>query len=173
MVTVPLVPMIWNPSRRFTALAGLWSAGVIGILGISMPALGFFAILGIATAVWKRVIDPMMTGVLVGGAACTLLLGTSVEGSAKEIRASLLLIQLFVTLIMIFVGSVEGEILVFHNFWSVKARDRKGRVQQKVIVGQAAITTLHPGEELEGETVRTSNRLHALWAMTLMVPPAP
>jgi hypothetical protein len=36
--------------RVFTALAGLWSAGVIGILGISMPALGFFAILGIATA---------------------------------------------------------------------------------------------------------------------------
>jgi hypothetical protein len=74
---------------------------------------------------------------------------------------------------MLYIGSVEGEILVFHNFWSVKARDRKGRVQQKVIVGQAAITTLHPGEELEGETVRTSNRLHALWAMTLMVPPAP
>ena len=36
--------------RVFTALAGLWSAGVIGVLGISMPALGFFAILGIATA---------------------------------------------------------------------------------------------------------------------------
>ena len=74
--------------------------------------------------------------------------------------------------IMLYVGSVQDEILVFHNFWSVKARDRKGRVQQKVIVGQAAITTLHPGEELEGVTVRTSNRLHALWAMTLMVPPA-
>jgi len=74
--------------------------------------------------------------------------------------------------IMLYVGSVQGEIVVFHNFWSVKARDRKGRVQQKVIVGQAAITTLHPGEELEGETVRTSNRLHALWAMTLLVPPA-
>jgi hypothetical protein len=36
--------------RVFLALAGLWSAGVIGFLGISMPALGFFAILGIATA---------------------------------------------------------------------------------------------------------------------------
>jgi hypothetical protein len=36
--------------RVFTALAGLWSAGVIGVLGITMPALGFFAILGIATA---------------------------------------------------------------------------------------------------------------------------
>jgi hypothetical protein len=36
--------------RVFLALAGLWSAGVIGFLGISMPALGFFAVLGIATA---------------------------------------------------------------------------------------------------------------------------
>jgi hypothetical protein len=36
--------------RVFLALAGLWSAGVVGFLGISMPALGFFAILGIATA---------------------------------------------------------------------------------------------------------------------------
>jgi hypothetical protein len=36
--------------RVFMALAGLWSAGVIGFLGISMPPLGFFAILGLATA---------------------------------------------------------------------------------------------------------------------------
>jgi hypothetical protein len=36
--------------RVFLALAGLWSAGVVGFLGISMPPLGFFAILGIATA---------------------------------------------------------------------------------------------------------------------------
>lgn len=37
-------------SRFFLALAGLWSAGVVGFLGISMPPLGFFAVLGIATA---------------------------------------------------------------------------------------------------------------------------
>ena len=36
--------------RVFLALAGLWSAGVVGFLGISMPPLGFFAILGIASA---------------------------------------------------------------------------------------------------------------------------
>lgn len=36
--------------RVFMALAGLWSAGVIGFLGLSLPPLGFFAILGIATA---------------------------------------------------------------------------------------------------------------------------
>jgi ABC-type transport system involved in multi-copper enzyme maturation permease subunit len=63
--------------------------------------------LAIAAAVWKRVIDPMMTLVLVGGAVCTFLLGISIENTAREIRGSLLLIQLFVTLIMIFVGSIE------------------------------------------------------------------
>jgi hypothetical protein len=36
--------------RVFMALAGLWSAGVVGFLGISMPPLGFFAVLGLATA---------------------------------------------------------------------------------------------------------------------------
>ena len=36
--------------RVLMALAGLWSAGVMGFLGITMPPLGFFAILGIATA---------------------------------------------------------------------------------------------------------------------------
>ncbi len=36
--------------RVFMALAGLWSAGVIGFLGLSLPPIGFFAILGIATA---------------------------------------------------------------------------------------------------------------------------
>jgi hypothetical protein len=37
--------------RVILALAGLWSAGVVGFVGITMPSLGFFAILGIATAV--------------------------------------------------------------------------------------------------------------------------
>jgi hypothetical protein len=33
--------------RVFMALAGLWSAGVIGFAGISVPALGLFAVLGL------------------------------------------------------------------------------------------------------------------------------
>lgn len=37
--------------RVFLALAGLWSAGVIGFLGISLPPIGFFAVLGIASAI--------------------------------------------------------------------------------------------------------------------------
>lgn len=33
--------------RVFMALAGLWSAGVIGFAGISVPVLGVFAVLGL------------------------------------------------------------------------------------------------------------------------------
>lgn len=36
--------------RVVMALAGLWSAGVIGFLGINLPPIGFFAVLGLATA---------------------------------------------------------------------------------------------------------------------------
>jgi hypothetical protein len=36
--------------RVLMALAGLWSAGVIGFLGISLPPIGFFAVLGLASA---------------------------------------------------------------------------------------------------------------------------
>lgn len=36
--------------RVLMALAGLWSAGVIGFLGLSLPPIGFFAVLGLASA---------------------------------------------------------------------------------------------------------------------------
>lgn len=36
--------------RVILALSGLWSAGFIGIFGLSIPSLGFFAILGLVTA---------------------------------------------------------------------------------------------------------------------------
>lgn len=36
--------------RVLMALAGLWSAGVIGFLGFSVPPIGFFAVLGVASA---------------------------------------------------------------------------------------------------------------------------
>ncbi len=36
--------------RVVTALAGLWSAGVVGFVGLSVPPIGFFSVLGIVTA---------------------------------------------------------------------------------------------------------------------------
>ncbi|PZF76023.1 hypothetical protein DK847_15375 [Aestuariivirga litoralis] len=37
--------------RVVTALAGLWSAGVVGFVGLHVPPIGFFSVLGLATAV--------------------------------------------------------------------------------------------------------------------------
>ncbi|MEI7599002.1 MAG: hypothetical protein WCJ41_06725 [Aestuariivirga sp.] len=37
--------------RVVTALAGLWSAGVVGFVGLHLPPVGFFSLLGIATAI--------------------------------------------------------------------------------------------------------------------------
>lgn len=36
--------------RVVTALAGLWSAGVVGFVGVSVPPIGFFSVLGVVTA---------------------------------------------------------------------------------------------------------------------------
>ena len=36
--------------RVVTALAGLWSAGVVGFVGLHLPPVGFFSVLGIASA---------------------------------------------------------------------------------------------------------------------------
>ena len=37
--------------RVVTALAGLWSAGVVGFVGLHLPPVGFFSLLGLATAI--------------------------------------------------------------------------------------------------------------------------
>jgi hypothetical protein len=37
--------------RVVTALAGLWSAGVVGFVGLHLPPVGFFSILGLVTAI--------------------------------------------------------------------------------------------------------------------------
>ena len=37
--------------RVATAIAGLWSAGVVGFVGLHVPPVGFFSVLGIGTAI--------------------------------------------------------------------------------------------------------------------------
>ena len=37
--------------RVVTALAGLWSAGVVGFVGLHLPPVGFFSVLGVVTAI--------------------------------------------------------------------------------------------------------------------------
>jgi hypothetical protein len=74
--------------------------------------------------------------------------------------------------IMLYLGSYRGQSVVFHNFWGIKTRDWLGREGRKV-VGQAAITTLHPGAELAAGDGAHGGFLKRLEGMTLLVPRPP
>jgi len=72
--------------------------------------------------------------------------------------------------IMLYVGAPEGRPLVFHNFWSVRTTNLLG-IRGKKIVGQTAITTLHPGWEFQPPGSSDGNLLDALQGMTFLVAP--
>jgi cell wall-associated NlpC family hydrolase len=71
--------------------------------------------------------------------------------------------------IMLYLGNHRGQPVVFHNFWGIKTRNLLGREGRKV-VGQAVITTLHPGAELPDLDRPQGDFLHRLEGMTLLVP---
>ena len=74
--------------------------------------------------------------------------------------------------IMLYIGVHQGKPLIFHNFWSVKTRDAQGR-QGRVVVGRAAITTLHPGRGLPDLDLPRADILHGLQGLVLLgTPPA-
>ncbi len=73
--------------------------------------------------------------------------------------------------IMLYIGSHEGEPLVFHNMWGISTRNLLGR-RGKRIVGHAAITTLHPGRELFGYDAASADLQKNIIGMTLLVRPS-
>lgn len=50
--------------------------------------------------------------------------------------------------IMIYIGSLDKEPLVFHNMWGVKTLDKNGNYGRDII-GKAVVTTLTPGSEVK------------------------
>ena len=72
--------------------------------------------------------------------------------------------------IMLYIGSYQGRVLVFHNFWTVRTRDFLGRETNK-IVGHAAITTLHPGTEFHDGDNAEMDYSNGILGMTLLVDP--
>lgn len=72
--------------------------------------------------------------------------------------------------IMLYIGLRQGKPLIFHNFWSVKTQDDQGK-KNKIIVGHAAVTTLHPGRELPNGERAGSDILSGLEGMTLVGEP--
>jgi len=72
--------------------------------------------------------------------------------------------------IMLYIGVHQGKPLIFHNFWSIKTRDADGR-KGRVIVGRAAVTTLHPGRELRNLDLPGADRLYGLGGMVILGEP--
>ncbi len=72
--------------------------------------------------------------------------------------------------IMLYIGEHRGEPLVFHSMWGVKTRSLFGREDTRVL-GHAAVTSLHPGSELNGFSRRSSDLLSRVQGMTILVEP--
>ena len=49
--------------------------------------------------------------------------------------------------VMLYIGTVDGTPLVFHDLWGVSVRDSQGK-EAKQVIGKAIISTLTPGSEL-------------------------
>ena len=72
--------------------------------------------------------------------------------------------------IMLYIGVHQGKPLIFHNFWSIKTRDADGK-RGKIIVGRAAVTTLHPGRELQNLDSPRAGLLYGLEGMVFLGEP--
>ena len=72
--------------------------------------------------------------------------------------------------IMLYIGVHQGKPLIFHNFWSIKTRDADGK-KGRVIVGRAAVTTLHPGRELQSPDLPRAGILYGLEGMVFLGEP--
>lgn len=70
--------------------------------------------------------------------------------------------------IMLYMGVHDGEPLVFHNLWGISTRTALGR-RGKLIVGHAAITTLHPGRELRNYDEAAADLTRNIKGMTLLI----
>jgi hypothetical protein len=69
--------------------------------------------------------------------------------------------------IMLYIGEQQGGARVFHNFWSVRTRDWKGK-HGRMIIGHAAITSLHPGQEYQGSE-SDYDYINNVLGMTLLI----
>lgn len=69
--------------------------------------------------------------------------------------------------IVLYMGTYNGEPLVFHNFWGISTRTVLGR-RGKLVVGHAAITTLHPGRELLNYDRAAADLTTNILGMTLL-----
>jgi hypothetical protein len=50
--------------------------------------------------------------------------------------------------VLLYVGTVDDTVLVMHNIWGIRTKDKMG-IKGRVIVGRAVVSTLELGSEIE------------------------
>lgn len=71
--------------------------------------------------------------------------------------------------VMLYIGQENGRAAIFHNIWGLRTKDEAGNEGRKII-GQAVITTLRPGAELEGIDLQDGYLIDKISAMSILVP---
>ena len=71
--------------------------------------------------------------------------------------------------VMLYIGVKNGQPLIFHNVWGVRTKDLRGCEGRKII-GQAVITTLHPGRELRNFDTEAGDLLTHIAGMSILAP---
>jgi hypothetical protein len=71
--------------------------------------------------------------------------------------------------IALYLGSYGGKPVIFHNLWGIRTRDWRGR-EGRLVIGHAAITTLHPGAEQSAVDPLQGDLLNRIEGMTLLLP---
>ncbi len=71
--------------------------------------------------------------------------------------------------VMLYIGEHNGHALIFHNIWGIKTRDSAGK-EGRNIIGQAVITTLRLGYELNFADQQEDYLLNRIYAMNVLVP---
>jgi hypothetical protein len=69
--------------------------------------------------------------------------------------------------VMLYIGVQNGQALIFHNIWGIRTIDLRGQEGRKII-GQAVITTLHPGAELRNFDAETGDLLTNIAGMSIL-----
>jgi cell wall-associated NlpC family hydrolase len=71
--------------------------------------------------------------------------------------------------VMLYIGEQNGQALIFHNIWGIRTKDLRGREGRKII-GEAVITTLHPGRELQNFDIDAGDLLSNISGMSILTP---
>jgi cell wall-associated NlpC family hydrolase len=71
--------------------------------------------------------------------------------------------------VMLYIGQEDGEAAIFHNLWGLRTRDKEGNEGRKII-GQAVITTMRPGAELDEIDPQEGLLIDKISAMSILVP---